>query len=70
MAHISSVLISLHDQVPNGLCYMTSTREIGMKDGLRARWCVLKFSLLYNRNNSFREIPKLRVRVQRVHDNG
>jgi len=41
-----------------------------MKEGRLALWYILKFNLLYNRNNSFREIPKLRVRVRRVHDYG
>jgi hypothetical protein len=34
-------------------------KKIGTKDGLFALWYIVRFNLLCNRNNSFREIPKL-----------
>ena len=34
-------------------------KKIGMKDGIFALWYIVRFNLLCNRNNSFREIPKL-----------
>ena len=34
-------------------------KKIGVKDGILALWYILKFNLLRNKNNSFREIPKL-----------
>jgi glycosyltransferase involved in cell wall biosynthesis len=34
-------------------------KKIGMKDGLFALWYIVRFNLLCNLNNSFREIPKL-----------
>src|SRR5215471_3396273 len=34
-------------------------KKIGVKDGLFALWYILRFNLLCNLDNSFREIPKL-----------